>query len=197
VATLGRPLCDVIVDQTISLTTDAAYSRLFLPGFTKPGSASLFGGVWPDLSEAFDRLDDAGVDVIVDAGRIGAHGLPTPLLEYAALSCFVLRSNLRSVMSARVHAVTLREQSGQITGGQSIGLIIVGEGEPYGKHEISRALGMPVIASIAHDQAAARHLSDGHPRPRKYDSSPLVKTLRTSATDIYRRLQQTADRIRS
>lgn len=105
-----RPLRDVIIDQTIPLASDQAYSRLFLPGFTKPGSASLFGAVWPDLVEAFDRLDDAGLDVIVDVGRVQGNGLPVALLEYAALTCLVLRSNLRSVMSAKVHGATFTDQ---------------------------------------------------------------------------------------
>ena len=38
----GRPLREVVVDQAIPLTDDTTERRLFLPGFTKPGSANLF-----------------------------------------------------------------------------------------------------------------------------------------------------------
>ena len=58
--------------------------RLFLPGFTKPGSATHFGGVWEDLAEAFDRLGEVDIDVIIDCGRLGPHGLPAALLERSA-----------------------------------------------------------------------------------------------------------------
>lgn len=195
----GRSLRDVIIDQTLPLSSESTHSRLLLPGFAKPGSFSLFRGVWPDLSEAFDRLDDAGMDVIVDAGRTGVSGLPSPLLEHAALTCLVLRSNLPSVMSGRVHGGVLQEQGGGRLSGAatSAGLIVVGEGEPYGKHEISVALGLPVLATIAADPHSAVHLSDGHPRPRKFESSPLAKSLHTTAGVLFKRLQQTADRVRS
>jgi hypothetical protein len=195
----GRPLRDVIIDQTIPLTSGSgsAHSRLFLPGFAKPGSASLFGGVWLTLCEAFERLDDAGMDVIIDGGRIGAHGHPEPLTEYAALSCLVLRSNLRSVMSARVHASSFTEDGRLSSSERSSALIVVGEGQPYGRQEIAKALGLPVAASIADDRVSARHLSDGQPRTRKFDSSPLAKSLHTSANSLFQQLRRTADRVRS
>jgi hypothetical protein len=193
----GRPLREVLVDQTIPLTAEPGTSRLFLPGFTKPGSAALFSGVWLDLAEGLERLGDAGMDVIIDAGRLGAQGLPAPLMEYAAVTCLVLRSNLRSVMSARIHAPQLREQSRSSGSDSAVGLIVVGEGEPYGKQEIAKALGLPVTASVANDPAAARHLSDGSPRPRKFDASPLSKSLHTTATSVYAQLERTVERIGS
>lgn len=193
----GRRLRDVILDQTIPLTSDSGPSRMFLPGFARSGSAGLFGGVWPDLAEAFDRLDEEGVDVIVDAGRIGSLGLPGPLLEYAILTCLVLRSNLRSVMSARVHSASFQESVVLSGVRHDMGLAVVGEGDPYGKQEISKALGMPVLATIAHDPASASHLSDGQPRHRKFDSSPLSKTLHTSANSLFTHLQRSAQKIRS
>ena len=191
----GRPLREVLVDQTIPLTLNALESRLFLPGFTKPGSASLFSGVWLDLAEAFDGLDEAGMDVIVDAGRMGAQGLPPQLLEYSALTCLVLQSNLRSVMSARVHATSFVERAQLTARDGETGLIIVGEGEPYDRHEISKALGVRAVGTVAYDRDSAQHLSDGAPRSRKFDSSPLAKSLHTLASSLSAGLQQRADRV--
>lgn len=193
----GRPLRDVIIDQTLPLTSESGPSRLFLPGFAKPGSANLFGGVWRDLSESFDRLDDVGFDVLIDAGRTAGQWLPTPLLESAALTCVVLRSNLRAVMSARVHLGTLSEQSEASGAEGRIGLLLVGEGQPYGRQEISKALGMPVLATVAADHTTAMHLSDGAPRQRKFELSPLAKSLHTAAGTLSTHLQRTVDRIRS
>lgn len=193
----GRPLREVVLDQTIPLTTAIGPRRLFLPGFTKPGSASLFGGVWMDLAEAFDRLDDLQVDVIVDAGRVGAQGLPTPLLEFAAATCLVMRTSLRSVMSARVHSVTFKDQARVSANEGATGLILVGEGDPYRRQEISKALSMPVLATLPYDPTPARHLSDGRPRSRRFDSTPLAKSLHTTAGLLSSQMQRTADRIRS
>ena len=191
----GRPLRDVVLDQSIDLTCDPGPRRIFLPGFQKPGSAGLFGPVWPELSEAFDHLQDAGMDVLVDAGRLTSHGLPAPLRERAAVTGLVLRSNLRSVMSARVHAATFTEQAPDGGARSPAGLFVVGEGASYDKTEIARALGMPVLATLALDPGSAQHLSDGRLRPRKFESSPLARTLHTTAANLQSILQRSSLRV--
>ena len=105
-----------------------------------------------------------GYDVIVDAGRMGPHGLPGPLVERSAVTGLVLRTSLRAVLSARVHLPSLTEQERLSTAGRT-GLVLVGEGEPYGRREVAQALGVGVHAVVAHDPAVAAHLSDGEPRP--------------------------------
>ena len=75
--------------------------------------------------------------------------------------------------------------------------MVVGEGHPYGRGEISKALGVPVIADIARDPQAAVHLSDGAPRPRRFDSSPLVRSLRGAATTLAATLQRSTELVRS
>src|SRR5215213_5605844 len=90
-----RPLREVVIDQCLPLTGEDGDRRLFLPGFTRPGSASHFGTVWEDLADTFDRLGDVDLDVIVDAGRVGANGLPGPLVERGALTALLLGSTLR------------------------------------------------------------------------------------------------------
>lgn len=191
-----RALTEVVIDQAVPLTEDDTASRLFLPGFTRPTSAGLFGGTWPDLADAFVRLDDHGFDVIVDAGRLGPGGLPSPLVERADLTAVVLRSDLRSIVAARVHLLTLREHPRLQATQRSLGLILVGGGQPYSAREIGKSLGVPVIAEIADDASAARHLSDGDPRPRKFDSSKLARSLHTTAGQLARRFESTAELVR-
>lgn len=181
-----RALTDVIFDQTLDLTATGAdtQSRRFLPGFTRPGSAGLFAPVWPEFAGACQQLEASGFDVIVDAGRMGTAGLPGSLLDQARLTCVVLRSNLRSIMSARVHLPTLRDQAHAQAAEDSLGLIVVGGADPYGKTEVARALGLPVVASIADDPAHASYLSDGRAKPRKFDSSALARSLHNAASDL-------------
>lgn len=176
-----RPLREVIIDQSIPLAVSAGPRRLFLPGFAKPGNARLFAGVWPELIEAMRRLDEYGIDVIIDLGRGSADGLPASLTESADLIAVVLRSSLRSIMSTRVLLTTLDDQTVLTGGSVNLGLVVVGEGEPYSSREIATALGRPVRAGLALDPSAAAHLSDGEPRPRRFERSPLTRSLQTTA----------------
>jgi len=96
-----RPLREVVLDQTLPISSDEESRRLFLPGFTKPGSALHFGGVWEDLAEAFDRLGEVDLDVIIDCGRLGPNGPPAALLERSSLTAAVVTSTLgRSLVLA-------------------------------------------------------------------------------------------------
>lgn len=191
-----RLLTEVVIDQSVPLTGDDAVSRLFLPGFSRPNSAALFAGVWPELTETFVALDDHGFDVIVDAGRISHSGLPSALVERADLTLVALRSDLRSIVSARVHLLALREHPRLQASERSLGLILVGAGQPYSAREIAKSLGVPVIAEIAHDPANAKHLSDGEPRARKFDNSKLARTLHTTATQLASRFEAAADLVK-
>jgi hypothetical protein len=191
-----RPLREAILDQTLPLSDEGDNRRLFLPGFTKPGSATHFGAVWEDLAEAFDRLADVDIDVIIDCGRMGAEGLPIALLERSAITAVVLSSTLRSIMSARVHLPTLRDHPrlASTTRGH-LGLIVVGEGQPYRSSEIAKALDVPVITSIGHDRRTAAHLSDGRPRHRRFETSPLIRCIRDASSQLASTLQRSAELI--
>jgi hypothetical protein len=189
-----RPLRETVLDQALPLSAEEETRRLFLPGFTRPGSALHFSGVWDDLTEAFDRLDDVDVDVIIDGGRLGPYGPPAALLERSALTAVVITSTLRSIMSARVHLPTLGDHPrlGSTDRGH-LGLIVVGEGQPYRRTEITKALEVPVITSIAHDPKAAAHFSDGRPRHRRFDSSPLMRSIRDASFQLSDTLQRSAE----
>jgi hypothetical protein len=189
-----RPLREAILDQTLPLSAEGESRRLFLPGFTRPGSATHFSGVWEDLAEAFDRLGEVDIDVIIDCGRLAAQGLPAALLERSALTLVVVSSSLRSIMSARVHLPTLRDHPRLTSPDRGhLGLVVMGEGEPYGRAEIAKALEVPVVTSIAYDPKAAAHLSDGRPRHRRFDSSPLIRSIRDATSQLSNALQRSAD----
>jgi hypothetical protein len=193
-----RPLREAVLDQTLPLSAEGEIRRLFLPGFTRPGSAVHFGGVWEDLAEAFDRLGEVDIDVIIDCGRLVPYGLPAALLERSALTLVIVTSTLRSIMSARVNLPTLRDQPRHTSIDRGhLGLIIIGDGLPYGPGEIAKALDLPVIASIAYDPKAAAHLSDGHPRHRRFDSSPLIRSIRDATSQLSNTLQRSADLVGS
>ena len=189
-----RPLREAVLDQTLPLSAEEESRRLFLPGFTKPASALHFGGVWEDLAEAFERLGEVEIDVIIDCGRIGPSGPPAALLERSAVTAVVITSTLRSIMSARVHLPTLRDHP-RLTSSDNgrLGLIVVDEGQPYRRGEIAKALEVPVITSIAYDRQSAAHLSDGRPRHRRFETSPLIRSLRDASSQLSSTLQRSAE----
>ena len=131
--------------------------RLFLPGFTKAGSAAHFGAVWPDLAEAFDRLSDVDIDVIVDCGRVGQPGLPAALVERSAVTAVVLNSSLRSVMSARVHLPALCDH-GRLRHrpAQPARVDRRRRGQPYADGEIAKALDTTIIGDRRRRSAVCR-----------------------------------------
>src|SRR5215211_1722448 len=189
-----RPLREVVLDQSLPLSAEEDPRRRFLPGFTKPGSAVHFDAVWEDLAEAFDRLADVEIDVIIDCGRMGPFGPPPAMLERSALTAVVVTSTLRSIMSARVHLPTLRDHPRLSSSERGrLGLIVVGEGQPYRRGEIAKALDVPVIASIAYDRQAAAHLSDGRPRHRRFDATPLMRSVRDASSQLCSILQRSAE----
>jgi hypothetical protein len=193
-----RPLREVVIDQCLPLTQEDDHRRLFLPGFTRAGSAGHFAGVWDELAETLERLADVEMDVLIDAGRMGTAGLPAALLERSALTALVLGSSLRSVMSARVHLPTLTEGRRGPDGGRSrTALVLVDPGHPYSAAEIARALGTEVLAQIPHDAASAAHFSDGAPQSRKFEASPLVRALRATASSFAAALQRSTELVRS
>ncbi|HEX6760220.1 MAG TPA: hypothetical protein VF086_17710 [Propionibacteriaceae bacterium] len=189
-----RPLREVVLDQALPLSAEEDNRRLFLPGFTKPGSAMHFGGVWEDLAEAFDRLGEVDLDVIIDCGRLGPAAPPAALLERSSLTAVVVTSTLRSIMSARVHLPTLRDHPQlSSTVRRQLGLVVVGDGQPYRRSEIAKALEVPVITTIADDRQTAAHLSDGRPRHRRFDTSPLIRSIRDASLQLSSTLQRSTE----
>ena len=188
-----RGLREVVIDQCLPLDVAEGSARLFLPGFARPGSAALFAGVWDELGDTFDRLGELGYDVIVDAGRLGPAGLPRGLLERGAVTGLVLSSTLRAAMAARAYLPVLSER--ELSASDGVGLVLVGEGEPYDRREVTQALGVGLHAVIARDPVSAAHLSDGRPRQRRFDSAPLIRSLRAASALLAPRLARASEAV--
>lgn len=176
-ATLPSLLIDV-PDSTVRV----------LPGIREQAQASSIAAVWEPLLGALRDLGSSGLDVLVDAGRLGLVGSPVPLIVGADVTALVTGSGLPSLAAARSWAVWLGEQRGSVPG--RTGLVIVGEGRPYRVAEVTRTLGLPVFGAIEWDPAGARVFSHGEARPRRFDSSALVRSVRECGD----RLRTTAER---
>jgi hypothetical protein len=51
---------------------------------------------------------------------------------------------------------------------------------------VAKAVGPPVIAVVSHDEPNAQVLSHGAPRGRRFDISPLVRSVRSAADEVQR-----------
>jgi hypothetical protein len=186
---------DTVREQAIALTDDD--TRLLVPGLASAHQAgSLTTEVWDRLGSVLLAVDRAGTDVIVDAGRLGAMSGPDPVLRQAHLVLLVTRTSLGAIASARAWVGRLQELLADSTiGPDAAGLLLVGEGRPYRAAEVTKAVGLPVVATIAHDEPNAQVLSHGSPRGRRFDVSALVRSTRTAADAIVHAAEGRASRL--
>ncbi len=172
----------------------AEKSAWFLPGIRSHEQAPSLLSLWEPLAEQLRALDSNGQDVIVDAGRLGLVGWPQPLFAAADLALLVTRNSLPALAGARSWANALRHRFSTVGGLSRLGVLLVDEDgrwpavpsvvprvRPYTARQIAQALQIPVVASVEWDPGAAEVYSHGAREPRKFASSALVRSYRSSA----------------
>ena len=195
-----------LFSQAIPL--DDAGRRHVVPAIADPVQAPALAPLWAPLVRLLSVWDTQGVDVIVDAGRLGAAHGPTPLLDAADAVLLLTRTQLPAVAAARAHGTHLAarrgperqdpadtDASGAAARGPT-GLVLVGEGRPYTRREITAAVGLPVTAVVAWDAVAAEVLSVGAPRPRRWEESELLTSVEAAVTAVRDLLTAGRDRAR-
>jgi hypothetical protein len=151
-----RPLETALRTQVLPLGGQAE----FLPGFAHPGMVALFAPAWADLAVALEAEQRT---VLVDAGRIGAAGLPQQLVDDSSGVLVVVRSDLPSLAALRLYLPQVVEAAGE----DRIGLVVVGPGRPYTATEIRRRFGVPIWGHLAwQPEAAAVYASGAEPGRR-------------------------------
>lgn len=173
-STSRSDLTRTVWEQSIPLSQAQSPARRFLPGFTHPGAADLFVPAWHDFAVTLADLESAGVDVVVDAGRVGA-GLPVPLLRQADSVMVATRTSLRALAALRLTLPMVVEQVTESAPQAECGVLVIGPGRPYGEDEVASHFGVPVLGSLPHDPAAAAHLLDGEGSARHHARSPLAR----------------------
>ena len=182
----GSLTTETVREQAVPLSDDD--TKLLVPGLASADQVgSLTTDLWDRLRGVLAALDRAGTDVLVDAGRLGMVGGPDSLLQQAQLVLLVMRTSLDAVVSARARIGQLRAlRADSVAGPDGLGLLPVGEGRPYRATEVAKAVGLPVVATVSHDEPNAQVLSHGAPRNRRFDVCPLVRSARSAADEIQR-----------
>lgn len=189
----NRALAPDLWRHTVPLVQWGDEQRRFLPGFSQPATVSLFDSVWADLSDAFAALDEQGVDVIVDAGRIGRDGLPLPLLAQADAVCILTRTSLRALAATRLHLPLVAEQLDRLPVAKAMGLVLVDPDNPYSASEIAAQFGTPCWGEVGRSDKLAAVLSDGASEPKKFMESSLMNQLRAMGLRLRERISNAAE----
>lgn len=154
----------------------------FVPGIRSHQQAASMTNLWEPLSGVLRGMEQRGVDVVVDAGRIGLDKAPLPLVRGSDLGLLVLRSDLPAVAGARAWARSLHEQFSAVGASHQLGVLLVGPGRPYSSREIRSVLGLPVVAEIPWDPESAIVYHQGV-RPKKgFPGGPLNRSLRATVS---------------
>lgn len=168
---------------TVSMTLPGS-SVEFVPGIRSHQQAASMTNLWEPLSGVLRGMEQRGVDIVVDAGRVGLAHAPLPIVRSSDMSLLVLRSDLPAVAGARAWAHSLREQMASVGAAHQLGVLLVGPGRPYTSREIRSVLGLPVIAELPFDPEAASVYYAGT-RPRKnFATGPLNRSLRATVSSV-------------
>ncbi|WP_224766079.1 P-loop NTPase family protein [Nocardioides campestrisoli] len=170
-----------VADALRDVVRPLSPSVSLLAGTRTHAQAAALRDVWEPLGTALGELEASGQDVIVDAGRLGLTGSAKPLLEAADTTLLVTRTNLPSISAARSWAETAREPA---SGWQHPGLLLVGEGQPYRATEVSKALGLPVVADLPDEPAAAAVYHRGSAPPRHFETGPYIRALKATGQSV-------------
>ena len=166
---------------------DGSGSRMFLAGLSDPRQAPGLAPAWPAIART---LASQPCDVIADCGRMDAGaGQPASVVAEAELVAMVIRGSLRQIAAARPRIEMLAHMR---CGSERIGLLLVGDQGPS-PAEISRTLGVRVLARIPSDARTAAVLSDGIGRRSSLDERPLLGAARTAGHALVRAAAGFAD----
>lgn len=174
-------IASVLPSMLLPLTEDSA----FLPGFAHPGMVSLFTPVWPEFADA---LEADPRPVYVDAGRLGATGLPPALVAASSAVAVVTRTTLPDLAALRLYLPQVVEAAGA----ERVGLVLVGPGRPYQPSEIRRRFDVPIWGELSWQPLEVERYALGVSTPRRrsserYRSDVRALAARLAERDVYRR----------
>ena len=171
------------------LPTDDPVSGLRRKGILGPPTPWSRAGIdprWGFMLALWRQLAEAGIDTIIDLGRLATpltstpHLIATPIVDDADMILVMIEATLRDVAGAHTMVEGLAEQMNLAGAHQRLGLLVHRGGAARGvaeftDKEITSALQLPVCGSIVHDPVAAAQLSDGV--GQRFDKSRLARSL--------------------
>jgi hypothetical protein len=178
-ALTANNLCDALADaaRPIEGTTVS-----FVAGTRSRTQAGALRDLWVPLADTLVELESSGQDVIIDAGRLGLDASPEPLLDTADLALLVSRTTLPALSALRSWTDAFQRPA---LDWHQAGVLLVGEGQPYGAREVASVVGLPVLSSLPDDAAAAAVFSRGATPQKHFENGPLARGLRAAVATIH------------
>lgn len=180
---------DAVLRHAVSL--DAGEERLVLTGVAEPAQARPLASTWSGLVEVARDAGAGGLDVLVDAGRIGHRWEPSPLVESADVVVVVTRGTLTAVAAARSALRFLRESRGLAARNTAL---VVGRPDPYTATEVATALEVDPLPALPLDRTAADALARGGSAGWRFARSPLLRAAADVGASLAAQLQPVASR---
>ena len=177
-------------------SNDLAPERYFIAGFRNQAAALGATTFWAALAATLRHLEGAGIDAIVDLGRFNPDDLRTPLLQASDSVLVVAEPVLPDIAALGLRLPQLRSVLSLVGGDAFIDLVLSDAVvDPYSAREISKAVGTPVLGTIAHDVAGASVYSLGAQAPRKFEQGPYQRTLRSTVATLDQKLRERRERL--
>lgn len=180
----GADFEEQLMSHSLPLTDDQSPIRRVVPGISNPLHGNSLAARWDALALALRDLERAGIDVIVDVGRIHAPHLAAPILRASDVTGLVLRPSITATLTARttIKHRHLAEDDGLAA--PALHLITIAAPDTYSEREASRALQQPSLGSLPWAPKHAAVFAHGAPRPRRFDISSYARGLRSLASNI-------------
>lgn len=175
-ASRGIDPVEAIDASAVALSADGA-ARV-LPGVPDGARSGALPLAWDVLTAAAPMLEEHGVDLLVDAGRVDrAH----PWITGADIAVLVVRPTLPAVAAARRFVIGWPVETTPLE------LLVVESASAYSNAEVATAVGLPLLGAIAFDPRSAAVHSDGAPPARGFERSAYARSLRRVAADLGQR----------
>ncbi|MFK0074633.1 hypothetical protein [Arthrobacter woluwensis] len=158
----GHLTTEAVLHQAIALRDSA--DQGVITGFPGPGPAQSAAASWSALGEEFSALEDAGIDVIVDLGRLQAADPRFNLLNRADSVAICAIGDLPGLWSLRSRLGEIRDRLNLLTTEDRLGLIVresATPGQRYSDREVKKSLGVDVWGGMHWDPRGAAVFSHG------------------------------------
>ena len=171
------------------------YDRLLLPALPSPESARGMDRLWPDLVHALARLDTAGVDAIIDAGRWGGTRDPRrAMAERADHVLFCTRPTLPSLAALNAGYGTITEVRAERGRADHHSLLTIdGPTSRLPQREIERFLRLGTSGTIPWDPRWGAVYSDGQGPPAGLRRGTYQAAIRSLAGSLEKKLREARD----
>lgn len=194
---LAQQRGDLSAQMLIEHSVRLAEERYFIPGFSNPAAGLGTRTLWGPLGTALSSLDGAGIDVLIDLGRLAPNDARAPLLQIADSVLVTARQVLPDIFAATARVDELRRTLAAAGHEDYLGLWLIDgtTAETYTSNEIHQVLDIPVVAQIPNDPRGATVYSLGAGHPQKFEKSAYARSLASGLSNVTQKIRERQDRL--